>query len=448
MNPLPVHTRRSFLRSTALGGALSWTVPSFLAATFDQLQAEAADRSIATPTGEDAPILVVLQLAGGNDGLNTVIPFANDDYHRARPKLGLKADAVLKLDEAAGLHPSLKGFKSLFDAGQLGVVQTVGYPNPNRSHFRSTDIWMTATDSNRFSTVGWLGRYFDNACSGAEPTVGLAVGRQSPLAFAAKKPTGVALENPKAYRFADRDEPESGEMAGSGKFYRQMNAGFEDLPLGDPANSGGTVDRVNGTATPARGSPLDFLERTALDAQVSSDQIRTLAGRTKNEASYPTSKLATDLKLVARLIAGGLGTRVYYVSQGGYDTHTNQANSHPRLLSELGDAVAAFMKDLTALKQNDRVLLLTFSEFGRRVAENGSGGTDHGAAAPLFVIGSQVKPGLHGPAPALGPAALEKGDVRFQTDFRSVYASVLEGWLKTPSTSVLGGIFKPLPLFA
>ncbi len=442
----PLHTRRSFLRSTALGGALTWTVPSFLAATFDQLHADAADRAIATPTGKDSSILVVLQLAGGNDGLNTVIPFADDEYHRARPALGLKADEVLKLDDRFGLHPALAGFKTLFDEGQLGIVQAVGYPNPNRSHFRSTDIWMTATDSDRFSNLGWLGRYFDHACAGADPTVGIAIRRQLPLAFAAKKPTGVALENPEAYRFADRDQPEADEMAGSGKFYRQMNEAFDDTALEDAANSGSTIDLADGTAAPATGSPLDFLERTSLDAQVSSDQIRSVTARVRNQVTYPSSKLANDLKLVARLIAGGLSTRVYYVSQGGYDTHTNQAATHRRLLGELGEAVASFMADLAALKQNERVLLLTFSEFGRRVAENGSGGTDHGAAAPLFVVGSKIKAGLHGPSPSLAPSALLNGDIRFQTDFRSVYTGVLSDWLKTPADKVLGRKFTPVPL--
>lgn len=262
MNAL--HTRRSFLRSTALGGALSWSVPSFVAATFDQLHAEAADKAVQTATGKDAPILVMVQLAGGNDGLNTIVPFADDEYHRARPKLGLKADQVLKLDDRFGLHPSLAGLKHLHDLGQLGIVQAVGYPNPNRSHFRSTDIWMTATDSDRYSTQGWLGRYFDHACPGADPTVGIAIGCQSPLAFAAKQPTGVALENPDAYRFVDDDG--GADMKGGEKFYRAMNRA-------DDTEAGGSVGMIGGAAAHT-GSPLDFLERTALDAQVSSDQIR------------------------------------------------------------------------------------------------------------------------------------------------------------------------------
>jgi uncharacterized protein (DUF1501 family) len=444
MNSL--HTRRSFLRTSTLGGALTATVPSFLAATFDQLHAAEAGKATQATTGKDAPILVVVQLAGGNDGLNTLVPFGDDHYHRARPKLGLKANQVLKLDDQLGLHPALAGFKALHDAGQLAAIQAVGYPNPNRSHFRSTDIWMTATDSDRFSNKGWLGRYFDHACAGADPTVGLCVGRQAPLAFAANQPRGVAVENPDAFRYVDADAPEMGEMAGGEKFYREMNAASDPTALTDPANAGGTVNTLNGSSPNA--SPMDFLERTALDAQVSSDQIRSLAKQAKNQATYPAGRLANDLKLVARLIAGGMATRVYYVSQGGYDTHTGQLPAHQRLLTELGDGLKAFLADLKALGQLDRVLVLTFSEFGRRVAENASGGTDHGAAAPLFLFGNRVKSGVHGVPPALNPAGLANGDVRFTTDFRSVYAGVLEHWLGTASEPVLGRKFTPVKFLA
>jgi uncharacterized protein (DUF1501 family) len=426
-----------------MGGALSVTVPSFLAATFDQLEAAAAGKATQEKTGRDEPILVVVQLAGGNDGLNTLVPFADDDYHRARPRLGLKANQVLRLTDAIGLHPALAGFKALHDDGLFAAVQAVGYPNPNRSHFRSTDIWMTATDSDRFSNKGWLGRYFDHACAGAEPTVGLCVGRQAPLAFAGQQPKGVALENPEAYRYVDGDSAEAGEMAGSETFYRQMNAASDPLRSD---MSGDSIGSVSGSAPVA--SPLDFLERTALDAQVSSDQIRTLARKAKNEASYPAGRLANDLKLVARLIAGGLGTRVYYVSQGGYDTHTGQLPTHQRLLTELGGSLRAFVADLKALGQLDRVLVLTFSEFGRRVAENASGGTDHGAGAPVFLCGSRIKPGLRAAAPSLKPADLINGDVQFATDFRCVYAGVLEHWLKTSGEAVLGRKFAPLDLIA
>jgi len=430
-----LRTRRSFLRSTALGGALSMGVPSFVAATFDQLHAAAEGRDVQTATGKDAPILVLLQLAGGNDGLNTLVPFTDDDYHRARPKLRIKADQLLKLDDRFGLHPSLAGLKHLHDLGQVGILHAVGYPNPNRSHFRSTDIWMTATDSSRYSNLGWIGRYFDNACPGADPTVGIAIGARSPLAFAAKKPTGVALENPEYYRFVDG---EGGDMNGGGKFYRAMNRA-------DATDSGGSVGMIGGAAAHS-GSPLDFLERTALDAQVSSDRIREVVAKAKNQASYPATRLATDLKLVAKLIAGGMPTRVYHVSQGGYDTHQGQLPAHQRLLGELGDSLKAFLADLKELGQLDRVLVLTFSEFGRRVSENASGGTDHGAAAPLFVLGGKVKAGLRGEAASLAPRDLVDGDMKFRTDFRAVYAGVLENWLKTPSAPILGRQLTPIPV--
>jgi uncharacterized protein (DUF1501 family) len=444
-----MHTRRSFLKSTAWGGGLGSTVPAFLAATVDHLQAENHGRDVAPGTGKDSPVLVVVQLAGGNDGLNTVVPLGNDHYHKARPKLGLEAKTIRKIREDVGFHPALRGFEELHDDGHLAIVQSVGYPNPNRSHFRSTDIWMTATDSNRFSNSGWIGRYFDNACNGCPATVGLAVGRQSPLAFAARHPKGIALENPESFRFTDLDGKTDGEKKGSGTFYRRMNSSFDDAPLGDPANTGGSIAMLDGTASPQPGdSPLDFLERTALDAQVSSDRIRAIADRVRNALPYPASKLANDLRLVARLIAGGLGTRVYYVSQGGYDTHTNQSGAHQRLLGVLGDAMAAFVKDLKALGQSDRVLVMTFSEFGRRVVENGNAGTDHGAAAPLFLAGTRVKAGWHGKPPALDPASLQNGDIRYSTDFRSVYASILEQWLHADSSTVLGTAFPILPLVA
>lgn len=308
---------------------------------------------------------------------------------------------------------------------------------------------MTATDSNRFSNLGWIGRYFDNACSGSPATVGLALGRQSPLAFTARQPKGITLENPESFRFADPDGASDGEAMKSGPVSRRMNPGFEDAPLGDTENAGGSISMLEGSGSALQqGSALDFLERTSLDAQISSDRIGAIANRVRNEAAYPASKLATDLRLVARLIAGGLGTRVYYVSHGGYDTHTRQTGAHHRLLGNLADAMAAFIRDLKALGQSDRVLVMTFSEFGRRVAENANAGTDHGAAAPLFLAGTRVRAGLHGKAPELDPKLLHNGDIRHSTDFRTVYASILAQWLRTDPNAILGSPFPNLPLIA
>ena len=432
--PVTLQTRREFLRSTLLTSALSWTVPTFIANTFGSMQAAAADSATQIATGRDGSILVVLQMAGGNDGLNTVVPFANDHYRSARPKLALPANQLLKLNDEIGFHPALSGMKHLFDSGNLSVIQGVGYPNPNRSHFRSTEIWQTASDADRAEKYGWLGRYFDNACSGADPTVGINVGRQVPQAFASRSPKGVSVDNPKNFRFRHADAALGGDS--------EMMEGTERDDDGEQ-NSGGSIAALGGPVN-AGGSVHDFLERTALDAQISSEQIRAISDRVENRATYPGSQLGNSLKLVARLIGGGLPTRVFYVSQGGYDTHTNQSGAHERLLRDLGDSVKAFTDDLKAQGNFERVLVMTFSEFGRRVAENANGGTDHGAAAPMFVIGNKVKAGLLGKYPSLAPADLFQGDLKYTVDFRTIYAGVLEDWLKTKSEPVLGRKFEPV----
>ena len=444
-NEITLQTRREFLRRTILGSALTWTVPAFLADTFSALQAQAADSATQIATGKDSTILVVLQMAGGNDGINTVVPYANDFYHKARPRIGLKADDVLKLTDEIGLHGALKGFKDLYDGGQLSVIQGVGYPNPNRSHFRSTEIWQTASDSDLVEKHGWLGRYFDNACQGADPAVGVTIGSQLPEAFFAAKPKGVCFNNPQNYRFiANGDATEE---------YKKLNeletsgpglASDDSSP--DMQNSGGSIGMLPAGMPMTGGRAIDFISRTALDAQHSSDEIRGIAARVQNQAEYPNSPLAGSLKLVAKLIGGGLPTRVYYVSQGGYDTHTNQIPTQQRLLQDLGDSMKAFVTDMKAQGNMQRVLVMTFSEFGRRVSDNANGGTDHGAAAPMFVIGNKVRAGLLGKYPSLAPQDLFQGDVKYNVDFRNVYAGILENWLKTRSEPVLGKQFEPMQL--
>jgi uncharacterized protein (DUF1501 family) len=435
---LTLHTRREFLRKTVLASALSWTVPTFLANTFSALQAEAADAATQIVTGRDGTILVILQMAGGNDGLNTLVPYANDLYHKARPRIGIAANQVLKINSDLGFHPGLTTFKEFYDAGQLAVVQGVGYPNPNRSHFRSTEIWQTASDSNRFEKYGWLGRYFDHTCTGCEPTVAVNIGRQMPQAFTAARPKGVSLENPQSYRFTGQTDAAGGRMMESGS--REMSEADTDM------NSGGSIGAIGGPAARVNGSALDFLERTALDAQVSSEQIRAISSRPMAQANYPASQLGNGLKLVAKLIGGGLPTRIFYVSQGGYDTHSNQAGAQERLLRNLGDSIKAFRQDMASQGNQQRVLLMTFSEFGRRVNENANAGTDHGAAAPMFIFGDGIKAGLFGEYPSLAPEDLFQGDLKYTVDFRSVYATVLEAWLKTKSEPILGRRFEPLAL--
>jgi uncharacterized protein (DUF1501 family) len=433
-----LHTRRQFLRTSALGAAAAWTLPVFLEKTFFALDAMAADTATQAVTGSDGTILVVLQMAGGNDGLNTVVPFGDDIYYRSRPKLALPADKILKLDDYAGLNGKLTGLKSLFDEGHLAVVQGVGYPNPNRSHFRSTEIWQTASDADRTESQGWLGKYFDSCCAGADPTVGVAIGEQTPQAFVAKTPTGVTFSRPEQFRWQPSEK--GGALSTEEIFFRQLN-GMDDESAATPPD-GGSISTIAGRTKPDQ-SALDFLERTALDAQLSSDKILAIARKYKSTIPYPPGPLAASLSMIARMIAGGLPTRVYYASQGGFDTHAGQSNAHDRLMGGFNDAVTAFVADLKQQGNFDRVVLMTFSEFGRRVAENANGGTDHGAAAPMFVLGGKVKPGLFGKYPSL--SELDHGDLKFNTDFRSVYGTILEKWLKAPSEAVLGRKFTTLP---
>jgi uncharacterized protein (DUF1501 family) len=451
-NEITLQTRREFLRTTLLGSALSWTVPAFLANTLSALQTQAADSATQITTGKDSTILVVLQMAGGNDGLNTVVPYGNDFYHKARPKIGLSSDKIIKLDDDVGLNGAMGGFKDLYDAGNLAIVQGVGYPNPNRSHFRSTEIWQTASDSDRIEKYGWLGRYFDNDCSGADPTVGVTIGNQLPEAFFAKSPKGIVLNNPRDYRFESDAHPKPCQTDMTEESYKKLN----ELEMSSPApdggptmieeNSGGSISSLAAGMPMQGGRAIDFIERTALDAQMSSDQVRAIAAKVQNQAVYPGSQLGNSLKLVAKLIGDGLPTRIYYVSQGGYDTHTNQLNSQQRLLGDLAESTKSFVADMKAQGNMGRVLVMTFSEFGRRVNENANGGTDHGAAAPMFIVGDKVKAGLLGKYPSLAPQDLFEGDIKYNVDFRNVYASVLETWLKTKSAPILGKQFEPLPI--
>jgi uncharacterized protein (DUF1501 family) len=424
-----------------LGAASTWTLPIFLEKTFFALDALAADAATQAVTGKDGTILVVLQMAGGNDGLNMVVPYADDAYHVARPQLRLAVDQVLKIENHIALNPKLTGVKSLYDEGHLAIVQGVGYPNPNRSHFRSTEIWQTASDADRTLSEGWLGRYFDNCCSGADPTVGVAIGEETPQAFAAKNPTGVTFSRPEQFRFRP-SEPGNGQMSAEEILFRQLNeAGAGDEGGTAASNAGGSIGEIAGK-TKNDLSTLDFLQRTALDAQLSSDKVLAIARKYKSTVPYPQGQLAASLNIISRMIAGGLPTRVYYASQGGFDTHAGQINTHERLMGEFNDALSAFVADLKQQGNFQRVLIMTFSEFGRRVQENANNGTDHGAAAPMFVLGGAVKAGLFGKYPSL--TDLDHGDLKFNTDFRSVYGTVLDRWLKAPSQTVLGRKFPAL----
>ena len=422
-------TRREFLRTGLLGGSLCWTMPAFLSRTMQSLHAEADGALVQGITGRDGNILVVLQLAGGNDGLNTVIPMGNDEYRKSRPTIGVPEASILKLDPQTGLHPSLSGLASAYLEGHLAVVQGVGYPNPNRSHFRSTEIWATAVDSNKSSNTGWIGRYFDNACSGCDASVGIAMASQMPQALTASVPKGVL------YQGGGGGGKKKNKKSGGAKAEADGSMMMEEDD--DAGQAGGSIGMLNGPGNLGKLSALDFLERTEMDAKVSQQEIAQASGKAKNSVPYPGTRLGQNFAMVSRLIAGGMPTRIYYLSLGGFDTHTQQAGAHERLLKEMGDAVAAFLSDLKAQGNLGRVSLMTFSEFGRRVKENASGGTDHGAAAPMFLAGGGIQSGLLGQMPSLAPQDLFDGDVKYNTDFRSVYATVLEKHLGVKSAGIL-----------
>jgi uncharacterized protein (DUF1501 family) len=410
-------TRRVFMRRGLALLAAAPTLPAFLNNTCLALEHQADGALTQQPSGKDGKILVVLQLAGGNDGLNTLVPYADDAYHRARPTLGVDPTIVHKLNDYVGLHPNLLPLTKLFEKGMATAIQGVGYPNPNRSHFRSTDIWESAQPDRQIATSGWVGRYFDNSCSGADPHPGISMGAAVPLAMQGEKITPLAFERPESYRYRG---PDVGR-------YLKLNRAPE-------------ADQSAGGAQ----SQLDFLHRTAMDAQVSSEAILRVTAGHRPEAAYPPGEFGLGLQTVAAMIGGGLSTRVYYVSMGGFDTHANERARHDQLMKQLGMGLDAFWTEMTTQGNADRVLMMTFSEFGRRVQQNASGGTDHGAAAPMFVFGGGIKGGVAGEHPSL--TNLDQGDLRFTTDFRSVYATILQDWLQTPANPILGGDFAPLPL--
>ena len=417
-------TRRAFLGKGLTMLAAGATVPSFVNATAHAMGRPLDVLLTQSDSGADGKVLVVIQLSGGNDGLNTVVPFGDDAYYRARPGVAVAADKALRLADGLGLNPELTALKRLYDDGRMSLVQGVGYPNPDRSHFRSMDIWHTADPREAAVSSGWLGRYFDSQCAGSDPKndapdpeVGVSFGETSFLAMQGEKAMPLSFESPADYRYKGPDRER-----------------FETL------NARGEHDHPE----------IDFLTRTAMDAQLSSDRIlKVTRGHDPRGIDYPRGGFGQQLKTVAAMIKGRMPTRVYYVSLGGFDTHANQAGRHDRLMTEMAAGVGAFLEDLKQQGNDERVLTMTFSEFGRRVAQNASGGTDHGTAAPMFFFGhhARVQPGIVGNHPSL--TDLDNGDLKYGIDFRSCYAGVLQSWLDVPAEAcgrILGGQFEPVPL--
>ncbi|HTI07624.1 MAG TPA: DUF1501 domain-containing protein [Puia sp.] len=419
--------RKKFLQAGSLATA-SLLLPRFL---------KAFEQPVIVPPGNK--VLIVLQLSGGNDGLNTVIPVRNDLYYRARPRLGIEKDKTALITDEVGLHPALTGLKGLYDDGSLGILSSVGYPNPDRSHFRSMDIWQTASDSRSYVSTGWLGRYLDAQCKGCErPTQVLEIDDVVSLALKGEQIKGMALKDPRRLYNASHEDYFRDIVASHGG--AAAFAGGQGLR---PANTGGQSPRLtNTTGQPARlipgdEQPVDYLYKTMSETLSGADYIFQQSKVRPSLATYPNTELGRNLHTIASLILSDINTRVYYLSLGSFDTHVNQAAQQQRLFTELNDAVGAFVADLKANHRFDDSLLVTFSEFGRRVAQNASGGTDHGTANTMFLIGGGLqRKGLINSLPNLDDLA--EGDLKYQVDFKDVYATLLHKWLGADDKSILG----------
>ena len=389
--------RKEFLQFGSLATA-SLMLPKFLTAL---------ERKDMVPAGNK--VVVILQLSGGNDGLNTVIPFRNDLYYKARPRLGIEKTKTLSLSDEVGLHPALSVFKELYDDGSLGILNSVGYPNPDRSHFRSMDIWQTASQSTEYWSSGWIGRYLDAQCLGCDkPTQAIEIDDVLSLSMKGNLMNGMAVKDPKRL-YGTANE----------KFFR---------------------DVLKSRKTETGEQSVDYLYKTMAQTLSSADYIFKQSRLHPTSSDYPKTELGKSLKTIASLIFSEINTKVYYVSLGSFDTHINQGAQQQRLFTEMTEAIKSFVKDLKANSRFDDVLLFTFSEFGRRVSQNASGGTDHGTANNMFLVSGGLKQkGIINAMPDLGD--LQDGDLKYKIDFKNVYATVLNKWLNADSAKILGNQF-------
>jgi len=394
---MAMHNRRAFLKKSMLATAGTMLIPSFLKAMEDSF----------IPGFKK---LVVLQLSGGNDGLNTIVPYRNDVYYQLRPQLAVPRSQVIEVADELGFHPSLAPLRSLYDQGYMTIINNVGYPNPDRSHFRSMDIWNTGSSATDYLRTGWLGRYLDASCTGnGGAHHAIEIDDVLSLALKGEHCKGMAMRNPK-------------------RLYEALHGNlFQKLSEAD----GASHDEPN----------VAYLYKTLAESVSSSDYIFAKSKVTSTAKEYPATPFAGQLKTIAQLIRSGVDTRVYYASLAGFDTHVRQAPAHEQLLKVYAEAVKAFTDDLQQQGALDDVLIMTFSEFGRRVAQNAGGGTDHGTANNLFLISKSLKTkGFFNETPNL--QQLDEGDLIHTIDFRRIYATVLDQWLKTDSTAILGQQFE------
>ncbi|MGI8586467.1 MAG: DUF1501 domain-containing protein [Chloroflexia bacterium] len=420
-------TRREFLKNGVQLAALGVVAPSFLVkAAYAATEAVPGVSGPGTATnreaGSSAPdlsrnVLLVVQLSGGNDGLSTVIPYADSEYYRLRPHLAVPRTQVLPLTDRVGLHPALTNMRRLYGDGHLAVLENVGYPNPNRSHFRAMEIWQTARPDVNEPT-GWLGRLL--AAEDCEDRMcrikGLNIGSSLPRTLYTETTVVPSLLNINDYQFRT-----------DGRFQADRTAQVD------------AINKIVSTASAHPGGIDDFVRMAALQALDSADLLKQIVGPADTNITHQTNPFAEGLKMISKVIQADVGARVFYISLGGFDTHSQQARTHNQLMSDLDAGISSFYQSLEASGHSDRVMMMTFSEFGRRAAENASQGTDHGTALPVFLVGGQVKGGFYGTAPDL--SHLQDGDVTNQMDFRSVYSSLLKSWLGVDPSKVIEGSF-------
>lgn len=386
--------RRSFIKKTSLASAALW-MPNFL-------------KPLASFTDDGYRNLVIIQLSGGNDGLNTVIPFENDIYYNGRKTISIAKNKVLKLTDDAGFHPSMGGLQNLYNDGMMCVINNVGYPNPNRSHFRSMDIWQTASDADKYLNTGWVGRYLDSSCNEcSHPYLALELDQTLSLALKGGTHKGIAVNNPQQL-YNETREP----------FFKEV----KDLAdINDHDN-------------------VAYLYKTMAETYASAEYIFETNKLYKNNFQYPKNALGKQLHQIGGFIGSGLNTRVYYASMGGFDTHVNQINRQEKLLKDFSESVTAFIQNLKSMDKLKDTTVMVFSEFGRRVNQNASGGTDHGTANNVFIFGADLKKkGFYNAMPDL--SNLDEGDLKYQIDFRTIYATLLNNWLKIDGGKILGKNF-------
>jgi uncharacterized protein (DUF1501 family) len=412
-------SRRDFVKGGVALVSIGTTAQSLLKGTI----AFAAQNPEYVNLANNGKILVLVQLAGGNDGLNTVIPVGDSTYHSVRSAIGFADADILPLDSGLGLAPQLKGLKGLWDQGHLAVVRGVGYPDQNYSHFKSMAIWQ-AGDPDLKLQDGWLGRTLDQMESQQhDPFLGFNIGGSTPPELRAEKVTIPSVQDPADYGFSVAGkvaEGSDGRTATLMKLYEQYPSA----------------------------SPYGVLLETTVESAVSSaKQLATAGASYKAAVTYPSTSFGSGLSVLAEAIVGNLGMRVGHITLGGFDTHAKEVDDHARLMTELDEGLTAFYQDLAVQGRADDVLVLTWSEFGRRVQENANGGTDHGSASMMFALGNAVKKGFYGDQPSL-TKLVDNGNLSFTTDFRSVYATVIDRWLGVPSEALLGKAWPQLGFVA